>query len=376
LKTTSLLLLVTLLAIIPLVASSDVEAADTIELTATDTHHVAELNSNQPYVAGYHVNTPDLYTREGVEATAVTVSFPSTDPAYFPSDSWLGGGMFVQAQDSKFRNVDYAFYMMLVLDASGRLFVDLGLHQTRESTAPIQMPTEELVYAYTWQVSGVDPATPVTLLASWDSDGFVHYSLSTSEAEVHIVSVQVVVFPNCENISRQFYAGNAVAGTAFPFGHYVHYFQFGVVSSKVIANNYWSVYLMNPRILRKPEWRLGTGWHPVEVAWSAQGDMSYLDYDWMWGGAPYTGVSAQYHKNPLENPYEVIFFYNGQTLQPGTILWQNESSRPSSMEAAARTPRNQILRATRARPLLTEIAAIIAVTIGAVSLPNLRKRRL
>jgi len=361
---------------IPTVATFGAKAADTIELTATDSHHVAELNSNQPYVAGYHVNTLDLYTREGVQATGVTVSFPSTNPAYFPSDSWLGGGMFVQAQDSKFRNVDYAFYTMLVLDASGRFYVDLGLHQTRESTAPIQMPTEELVYAYTWQVSGVDPATPVTLLASWDSDGFVRYSLSVSETEVNIVSIQVVALPNCENIIRQFYAGNAVAGTAFPFGHYVYYFQFGVASSKIIANNHWSVYLTDPKILRKPEWRLGTGWHPVETAWSAQGDMSYLDYDWMWGGTPYHGVSAQYYQNPLKNPYEVIFFYNGQTLPTGTILWQHKSSKPSSMEANAPTPRSQILRATRAGSLLNEIAVVIAVTIGAISLPKLRKHKL
>jgi len=376
LKTTSFLLLVALLAIIPLIANSDVEATDTIELTATDTHHVAELNSDQPYVAGYHVNTPDLYTREGVEATAVTVSFPSTDPAYFPSDSWLGGGMFVQAQDSKFRNVDYAFYTMLVLDASGRFFVDLGLHQTRESTAPIQMPTEELVYAYTWQVSGVDPVTPVTLLARWDSDGFVHYSLSTSEAEVNIVSVQVVAFPNCENIIRQFYAGNAVAGTAFPFGHYVYYFQFGVVGSKIIADDHWSVYLLNPRILRKPEWRLGTGWHPVEVAWSAQGDMSYLDYDWMWGGAPYYGVSAHYYENPLEDPYEVVFFYNGETLPRGTVLWQNESSKTRTTATFSSMHLGQTFRIVEARPLPIETVVLAMVTISVVSLRRLRKRRL
>jgi ABC-type transport system involved in cytochrome c biogenesis permease subunit len=46
----------------------------------------------------------------------------------------------------------------------------------------------------------------------------------------------------------------------------------------------------------------------------------------MWGGKPYPGVSAQYHQNPLGNIYEVIFFFNGQTLTPGTILWQNEST--------------------------------------------------
>jgi hypothetical protein len=298
-----------------------VKAAEAIELTPTESHHVAELDSNQPYVAGYHVNTPDLYTRERVSATAVTVSFPSIDASYFPSGGWLGAGMFVQAQDSRFRNVDYAFYTMVVVDASGGFFVDLGLHQTRESTAPIQMPTEELLYAYTWRISGIAPDTPLILLASWDSEGVVHYSLSTSETNITVTSVNVATLPNCENIIRQFYAGNAVSGMpAFPFGHYVYYFQFGVVSSKIIENNHWSADLKDPRIFRK------TRWYLVETAWSAQGDMSYLDYDWMWGGTPYYGVSAKYYHNGLENPYETIFSYSGQTLHPGTVLWQQESS--------------------------------------------------
>jgi hypothetical protein len=102
----------------------------------------------------------------------------------------------------------------------------------------------------------------------------------------------------------------------FPFGRYCQYFQFGVVSSRIIANDHWSVDLKDPRLLRK------TGWNFVDIAWSIEGDFSYLDGSWMWGGAPYRGVTAQYHRNPLENPYEVIFFYNGQTLPSGTVLWQ------------------------------------------------------
>jgi len=325
LNVSSFILLIALLAASPLVGASTLEAGDSIELTPTENHHITALNSNQPYVAGYHVNTPDLLTRERVDATAVTVSFPSTDASYFPSGSWLGGGMFVQAQDNKIRHVDYAFYTMLVLEASGDLFLDLGLHQTRESTPPLQMPTEELVYAYTWQVSGIDLATPVTLLARWDSEGYVHYSIFASGINITVLSVNVASLPNCESIIRTFYAGNR-PNMAFPFGHYVYYFQFGIVSSEIIANNHWSVDLKDPKILRRPEYHLGTGWHLVDIVWSTQGSISYLDGDWMWGGAPYYGVSAKYYQNPLQNLYEVIFFYNGQTLQPGTILWQHANS--------------------------------------------------
>jgi hypothetical protein len=156
----------------------------------------------------------------------------------------------------------------------------------------------------------------VTLLASWDSDGFVHYSLSTLQTTVAIASINVPNFAHYENIIRKFYAGNAIAGMGFPFGHYVYYFQFGVVSSGMIADSHWSVDLREPRIMRD------SGWSLVDTAWSTQGDISYLDYDWKWGGAPYEGVSAEYLNHPFESPYEVVFFYDGETLPRGTILWK------------------------------------------------------
>lgn len=313
----SVIFIVMLLAIIPSVASSSARAAESIELTETENHYVARLNSNQPYVAGYHVNTVDLYTREVVKSTAITVGFPSTGTSDFPVGSWLGAGMFVQAQDHVIINVDYGFYTMLVLDASGSLFPDVGLHQTRESSAPLQMPTSDLRYSYTWRVSGISPSDEVTLVAGWDSEGYVHYSLAASGTNVTVSSVNVAALPNCNSIIRQFYAGDATNGNAFPLGHYVYYFQFGVVSSEVIASGHWSADLKNPRILRK------TGWSLIENAWSIQGDISYIDSDWLWGGLPYSGVSAKYYQNPLVNQYEVIFSYNGQTLPLGTVLWQS-----------------------------------------------------
>lgn len=326
-KTRSLtLLIMLLLATSYSTAATSAKATDAIKLTPTDNHHLIELNSNQPYVAGFHVNTPDLETRERVFATAITVSFPSAETSHFPSGSWLGGGMFVQAQDNRIRHVDYAFYTMLVLDSEGSFFLDLGMYQTREATIPFHTPPEQLVYARTWQMSGVDPEIAFTLSARWDSEGWVHYSVYAAGFNFTLPPVDVVGFPDCEFMIRRFYAGNVVVGP-FPFSRYVQYFQFGVVSSTSIANNDWSVCLTDPQILRK------TGWVLVDTAWSIEGDISYLDNSWVWGGAPYYGVSAQYYRNPLENPYQVIFFYNGQTLSSGTILWQTNTLNPRGEQA-------------------------------------------
>ena len=318
-----LVLLIILSAVSVASASPWAEAADAFELIPTQSHHVAELNSNQPYVAGFHVNTPNLETRERVSATAITVGFPSTDTGYFPADSWLGGGMFVQAQDSKLRNVDYGFYTMLVRDSEGNLYLDLGLHQTREETSPLQAPTEQLMYAYTWLIQGMNPETFATLTAAWDTEGWVHYSLTASGFNVTLPAVYVPDLLGCSSIIRKFYCGNVIVGP-FPFSRYVHYFQFGVLSSTAIANDHWSVHLKEPRLLRQ------TGWALADTAWSIRGDIAYLDYSWMWGGTPYEGVSAEYSENTGQPPYEVIFFYNGKTLASGTILWEAQAARNHS----------------------------------------------
>jgi hypothetical protein len=295
------------------------QAADSFELIPTLSHHVAELNSDQLYVAGFHVGTPDLEKRERVWATAITVSFPSTNTSYFPVGSWLGAGMFVQGQDSKLRNVDYGFYTMLVLDSEGSLYLDLGMHQTREGTAPLQTPSEQLMYAFTWLIQGISPETLITLTASWDAEGWVHYLLAASGFNISLPAVYVPDMPGCSSVIRKFYCGNVIIGP-FPFSRYIHYFQFGVVSSTAIADDHWSVNLKEPRLLRE------TGWALADNAWSIRGDISYLDYNWMWGGAPYEGVSAEYRENSGQPPYEVAFFYSGRTLAPGTVLWDVQTA--------------------------------------------------
>jgi hypothetical protein len=283
-----------------------------------ENHHIVELNSNQPYLAGFHVDTDDLNTYGTIDGTAVTVSFLSTDTS-FPKDTWLGGGMFVQAQDTKYKNVDYGFYTILAVDSSGSLFVDLGLHQTREETPPVQPGDEELIYSYTWRLSGVQLTTPVTLRARWDDQGVVSYSITANENTISIKSVKIAEIPNCENVIPKFYRGNVI-NKPFPFSNYVNFFQFGVTSSKPIEDNHWKVLIENPLMLKNGEWT------KVSKAWSIQGNIAFLDQDWKWGGQRYDGVNAQYFNHSLQTPYQVIFEYTGETLTSGTVLWNQPTS--------------------------------------------------
>ena len=290
-------------------------ANEPVGLTAVESHHVAGVNSGQPYVAGFHVLTDDFRTYRMIDGTAITAAFPSTNANSFPAGSWLGAGMFLQAQDHKYLFVDYGFYMMIVLDSAGTMFIDIGLHETREGSLPIQQPGAQLVYAYTWQLSGAEPAVPITLFAQWDNEGFLHYSVRTAGGNFSLTSIKVSLLPDCDNIMPQFYTGNII-GQQFPLGRYVSFFQFGVISSKIIADNQWKVSLKEPRFLKEGKWE------NVEKAWSIQGDISYLDQDARWGGTSYLGVDAQYFMNPLQEPYEVVFSYESRTLASGTVFWE------------------------------------------------------
>jgi len=324
-------------------------------------HHVVELNSKMPYIAGFHVNADDLSQRENVNATAVTVSFASTEPFYFPPDSWLGCGMFVQAQDHFFHNVDYGFYMMLVLNSSGSLFVDAGLHQTEEETLPIQTANSSLVYSYTWLIKNVDISTPIKLSQTWLNSNSVRYSISVSGFELVLGDCNVVAMPNCKNIIPKFYVGNVVIDQ-FPFSRYINYFQFGIVSNKVINDAHWQADIQNPMMLRNK------GWAYVEKAWLLEGDHSFLDHDLMWGGTVYPGITVRPYLQQSQSLYEMTFRYTGNESANNMTIWNVPSS--GNAQAGYGTENQDLTVASR------RLLPIIAVLLGGTMLiPFLLIRR-
>jgi hypothetical protein len=320
-----------LILVFPSMNVSFAKVVDSFSIEPTENHHIIRLNSDQPYVAGFQINTDDLNTYGTVDGTSVTVTFLSTEVNFLTTDRWLGGGMFVQAQDTKYRNVDYGFYTMLVVDSSANLYVDIGLRQTREQTAPVQPGNEELVYAYTWHMSGVNLNTPVALSAQWDGAGVVHYFVTVGESTIQIKSIKVAEIASCQHIIPKFYGGNVI-NMPFPFSNYVNFFQFGVTSSNPIEDNHWKVLIEKPQVLENNEWI------NAREAWSIQGDIAFLDRDWKWGGQAYRGVNIQYFNHPLENPYQMIFQYSGETTSSGTVLWNQSESQTSGTNAAEQPP--------------------------------------
>ena len=314
---------------------------------ATGTNHVAQLK-NMPYIAGFQVYADDLSEYLEVNGTAVTVSFDSTEPEYFPADSWLGCGMFVQAQDHFFYNVDYGFYMMLVIDSSGTMFIDVGLHQTEEASEPIQAANSSLIYSYTWQVNNVNKSTEVELFQTWLNSDSVRYSYSVSGLNYLLADINVRAKPNCNNIIPRFYAGNVVMGES-PFSQCDNFFQFGIISNEIIDNSHWQADIENPMMLMTTNWDLAT------KAWLLEGDYSFIDQNARWGGENYLGISVTSSVEESQNIYQLSFKYTGKQYSGPQTLWNVQ---PVSTNLPFETE-NQDLTLT-SRRMLPIIAALFA----------------
>ncbi len=327
-----------------------VNSVATVSYVVSSEQHVAKLNSPTPYVAGFHVNSDNLTLREVVNATAVTVSFGETNPQFFPNDSWIGGGMFLQGQDTFYINVDYGFYMMLTADSSSRLFIDLGLHQTEEATGPNHTPRWNTVYSYSWQILGANLSDKFTLEQRWIDRNQVQYSVLNSNNTAKLATINVRNMPNCQNIIPKFYAGNVIIDP-FPLSRYINYFQFGVISNRAITDPYWQITIQQPKMLRQ------AGWTTVKKAWLIQGSRSYLDHDLKWGGTDYDGVNPTYAPS-AENPYTITFQYSGKTAAE-TVLWDTPDNGPTPAYAS---PSNELTRQSRClMPLLLPLFGAIIV---------------
>jgi hypothetical protein len=175
-----------------------------------------------------------------------------------------------------------------------------------------------------------------------------------------LADVNVVAMPNCGNIIPMFYAGNVVIDQ-FPFSRYINYFQFGMMSNKLIDNEHWQVDVEEPMMLRN------TGWTLVDKAWLLEGDRSFLDHDLMWGGTGYLGVSVKNHQH-LQNPYKIVFQYTGNKSANDVILWNVPSG--SSTEVPYATESQDLVMTSR-----RQLPVIVALFGGTMLIPFLLVRR-
>ena len=75
--------------------------------------------------------------------------------------------------------------------------------------------------------------------------------------------------------------------------------------------------------------------------------------------------------NPLEYPYEIVFFYNGQTLRSGIVLWQSENVDHNNTVADSRITSQCTLELTES--LVFSFSTLVLMMFGHMILARKKK---
>lgn len=256
------LLLIAVIVVATIIPTVHRAKADSISFTESDTHHVPNVrwaldpnpSSSQPFASGYLSTTPSEESLHWVggprptckweaEATRVTVSFPGTpDPSVIGADNWLAVGMFVQGQDDTYLYQDYGYYTVLVLDSGGNLWLDVGGYRTFELTG-----YRVLMMSKAWQIQGLSSSTPVTLIAAWQSSGFIVWEVIINEVTYYPPDAFYNMRLYEPTAKESFYIGWAnIPPMNSPF-YVAYFFQFGITSPAGIQQAGWNALIEHPQ---------------------------------------------------------------------------------------------------------------------------------
>lgn len=265
-----------------------------------------------PYLGGYASIDSGYFQVDKVRAT---VNFPDTpNPSVIGGqDNWLACGIYSQAQGGVERE-DYAFYSAVVLDPNGNLWLDIGAWVDHEVIFPTDWPpTCNLDFHGTWQITGVDRSTPITLTMYWGNgtNKIVYWLVTMYGQDYPLEGASFDVGAVHPSIMKKFYVGE------FHFfwpGYDVwcYYFQFGIMSPQKITQGGWRACLASPQYFKDGLW------HDVDCAMSIQGGNSFFDVTWMWGGNTYDGIGYVSGNN------WVTFLYDGGTIPNWWPYWPVE----------------------------------------------------
>lgn len=316
--------------------------AEDIVFNESSTHHKPVLHwiggltqPTYPYACGYLSTTPheeDLYYDDPgvfgdsckwtVEATKVTVSFPETpNPSVIGDNNWLAAGMFVTGWDHTVDQQDWAYYSVLVLDRQGNLWLDVGIYADNEVNGVYYE-----ICTKTWHILGVDRSTPTTLTARWIGE--------TVDWDVTIAGAPYNPPNSSFDMSNQVDPIESFAvgwENILPFNPHplCYYFQFGITSPNHITQGGWNA------LIEYPQWYKDGEWHLVQQAQTMQGENSWLDNVWCWGGAN-AYVEVKCHNNdPSMERYKIKFYHWYPELASNYYLWSHEPETPPAPSGPA-----------------------------------------
>lgn len=263
-----------------------------------------------PYVAAYHDTSPHF----GVKKVKVTCNFSGTDRTKIQSDNYLTCIESLQSP-TNVAGLDYGYQAYVTLKQTGSIIVGADVWKACETLPNSCDPDGTVTNVSTKQLAiSATTSDDITIFIEWNSAGTIatwYYQVgSGSKTSYH-------TFTKPSEDYAQFNTGKYQV----LLDRYAYYFQAGIASKYNIGQSGWYVYVKNPSYSTTVGGSYISYYTPAR---SIEGDRSWWDRDFKWGGAAYTGVNADYYCKTSPPPIsagQVKFYYNSATLGSDVILW-------------------------------------------------------
>lgn len=285
-------------------------------------------NATQPYIGLYATNASRWPPTRAPNAreVSVIVSFDGTDTSVIQEDNWLLAGIAAQGQDSEHGGcyaIDWGYtYGLLLNGTESDPFVHAEVHEVHEWHDCL--PGYSIVVS-SWKASIPDlhVSSYVNLTMKWTDhpvpgqSDYVDYYATVNGQTHHLYRYYAA-----ESANPYFMVGTEERYWGFiPLGNTVKWLQFfGAWSEYNIGTTGWHSYLIDPSYKKVGS----SSWTKISFAYSTDGENSYFDNVFRWGGDPYNDVDASYYRN-------YVHFYptsDGSTLDPDTLLWSPPTPPP------------------------------------------------
>lgn len=307
---------------------------------ANSTKTMAVTGSTQPYVAIYNDIPP---SHHWIQRAKVTCNFAGTTLGAIPSNNYISCSESLQSPTKKEGSItsglDYAYQASVALYNSGQLWFSVAGYKGCESHFGwFSSPCVDGTAAGTWVnlftptsflISGATLNDNITLFIEWNSDtgtavNFRYAKNNESPITKYTYNPDMSI-DNAAMNTGICWLKFLVAGCqpdAFGVARTAYFFQAGVGSLSPIGTGGWYVTIYNPSYSNKTSDPYVPFYKPAKIV---QGDNSFWDSDFLWGGSQYSGVNADYNlNNPSYPKGKIRFSVTGLTIPTNTAVWDGD----------------------------------------------------
>jgi hypothetical protein len=294
-------------------------------------------DDRHPYVAGFVSNDNPLPPHENMtrpRALQVTVCFTEATsiPSNIESDNWVGSGIVTTGFDNQSSfpwTIDYGYSFVAYLNASGGPYFQIEVWKVYEwwNYIPGSKPPPRInLLSIGYYNSAISIGTDIKLMMQWGDDGKLYYWVKTYSLE-KLVYIYTPNYGQSAYFAEGCYPKQGIPG--FQDGGVVKYFQFvGAWSKYVPRCQGWKTILRSPCFMLPNE----NEWRRANFAFITEGDESFMDHYYGWGGTQYSGVCDLDCGSGFQfYPPDLVYFAcNGSTTYSFRQMWSTGDWNPPS----------------------------------------------